>query len=326
MSSEWGISRLDDLCSLIADCPHSTPKWTDSGVFVIRSWNVRQGKLNFDKVSFTNKDTYQERVKRAKPTSGDIVITREAPMGEVCMIPKMLKCCLGQRLVLLRPNTDLVDNRYLLFSLQSPFVNAQILVSEGTGSTVSNLRIPDLKDLKIPLPPLNIQQKIAEILSSLDDKIELNRHTNATLEAMAQTLFKEWFVKPITEGVAEKTSLDEYIEFSPKLSIKVGKEVNYIEMGDLPTSGFSISNKVKRPFTSGSKFQNYDTLLARITPCLENGKTGFVDLLEENEIAFGSTEFIVMRSKEGISPYFVYFIARDESFKQCRWQYDRFIR
>lgn len=207
-----------------------------------------------------------------------------------------------------------IDRNFVYYSLVN--ISPQFKNIGHNSTAVPIINKTDFSNFEIDLPPLSTQQKIAEILSSLDDKIELNRQMNATLEAMAQTLFKEWFVKPTTEGVVEKTSLDEYIDFSPKLNIKVGKEVSYIEMGDLPTSGFSISNKVKRPFTSGSKFQNYDTLFARITPCLENGKTGFVDLLEENEIAFGSTEFIIMRAKEGISPYFVYFIARDENFKQ----------
>ncbi|MGH9835997.1 MAG: restriction endonuclease subunit S, partial [Blastocatellia bacterium] len=81
---DWEEKELESVCELIADCPHSTPEWTDDGVFVIRSWNVRDGKLNFDKPSYTSEETYLERIRRATPSEGDIVITREAPMGEVC--------------------------------------------------------------------------------------------------------------------------------------------------------------------------------------------------------------------------------------------------
>jgi type I restriction enzyme S subunit len=209
---DWRQENLDDLCSLIADCPHSTPKWMDEGVFVIRSWNVRRGMMNFDKISFTDEASYQGRIRRAQPTTGDIVITREAPMGEVAMIPDGLKCCLGQRLVLLKPDAKKINNRYLLYSLQSHYVQSQILSNEGTGSTVSNLRIPDLKGLKIPVPKLEQQEKIASILSSLDDKIELNRQTNKTLEAIAQALFKEWFVDfnfPGATGEMQESELGE---------------------------------------------------------------------------------------------------------------------
>lgn len=185
---------LASLCSLIVDCPHSTPTWTDSGVIVLRSNNIRGGRLNLSSVSYTTEEHYQDRIRRATPTEGDIVITREAPMGEVAMIPKGLRACLGQRMVLLRPNLARVNPSYLLFALQSEPVQTQIFWHEGTGSTVSNLRIPALEALNIPVVPLDQQRVIAHILGTLDDKIDLNRRQNETLEAMGRALFKSWFV------------------------------------------------------------------------------------------------------------------------------------
>ena len=135
---KWPITKLNRIASII-DCPHSTPKWTDSGYFVIRNWNVREGRLDLERASYTDQETFQERIKRAKPEYMDLILTREAPMGEVCMIPDDLECCLGQRVVLIKPQKYLVDPRFLLFSLQAPFVRNQILSHEGTGSTVSNL-------------------------------------------------------------------------------------------------------------------------------------------------------------------------------------------
>lgn len=115
-------------------------------------------------------------------------------MGEVCEIPAGLRCCLGQRQVLLRPDRRKVDGRFLLFALQSAHVQHQIGWNEGTGSTVSNLRIPVLEALKIPTPPLAIQREVAQLLGGLDDRIALLCETNATLEAIAQAIFKSWFV------------------------------------------------------------------------------------------------------------------------------------
>lgn len=115
-------------------------------------------------------------------------------MGEVCLIPDDLKCCLGQRMVMLRPDHERCDGKYLLYALQSNRVQNEIRSHEGTGSTVSNLRIPVLKSLPIPTPDLANQKAIAHILGTLDDKIQLNRKTNETLEAMAKALFKSWFV------------------------------------------------------------------------------------------------------------------------------------
>ena len=192
MSSE--ALPLESLCSLVVDCPHSTPTWTKSGHIVLRNQNIRNGRLDLSAPSFTDAEHFAQRNRRATPTSGDIVITREAPMGEVCMIPEGLECCLGQRQVLLRPDPRLVNPKFLLFALQSPEVQRQIGWNEGTGSTVSNLRIPILKSLKIPTPERPLQDAAAATLGVIDDRIDNLRQTNATLEAIAQTLFKSWFV------------------------------------------------------------------------------------------------------------------------------------
>src|SRR5690554_5721130 len=183
---------LESMCELVVDCPHSTPKWTDEGFLVLRNQNIRNGVLDLSSPSFTNQEDYEGRIRRAVPQAGDIVFTREAPMGEVCMIPEGLQCCLGQRQVLLRPKKS-VNGEYLFWALQSPFVQHQISWNEGTGSTVSNVRIPVLKALKIPRNG-SAEAAIAKILSDIASKIENNRQTNQTLEQIAQAIFKSWFV------------------------------------------------------------------------------------------------------------------------------------
>jgi len=194
MAGDFDTTQLRDLCELIVDCPHSTPLWTDQGVVVLRNQNIRNGRLDLTSPSYTDEAHYEQRSRRARLREGDLVLTREAPMGEVCMVPKTLRCCLGQRMVLLRPDPKKCDSRFLLYAVQSSAVQNEILVNEGTGSTVSNLRIPLLEALPIPSPPLPEQKAIASILGALDDKIELNRRMNVTLEAMARALFQSWFV------------------------------------------------------------------------------------------------------------------------------------
>jgi len=194
MSFEVKEHRLESICLLVVDCPHATPKWTDSGVVVLRNQNIKGGRLDLSSPSYTDEEHYLGRTKRAVPQAGDIVITREAPMGDVCQIPEGLKCCLGQRQVLLRPDPKKVDSRFLLYALQSPYIQHQIGWNEGTGSTVSNLRIPVLEALSVPTPELAVQREVAETLGAIDDRITLLRETNTTLEAIAQALFKSWFV------------------------------------------------------------------------------------------------------------------------------------
>ncbi|TOH87049.1 restriction endonuclease subunit S, partial [Vibrio parahaemolyticus] len=184
-------ATLDSLCELVVDCPHSTPKWTDEGIIVLRNQNIKNGVLDLSAPSFTNEEDYLKRIKRAAPKAGDIVFTREAPMGEVCMIPEGLKCCLGQRQVLLRPKSD-VNGQYLFWALQSPYVQQQIAWNEGTGSTVSNVRIPVLKALNIPR--ISNEDMVAKSLSDIASKMALNTQNNQTLEQMAQAIFKSWFV------------------------------------------------------------------------------------------------------------------------------------
>lgn len=183
---------LSSMCEAVIDCPHSTPVWTKSGYVVLRNQNIKDGRLDLSEPSFTDEEHFKQRIRRMAPRPGDIVITREAPMGEVCKIPEGLTCCLGQRQVLLRPKAD-VDADYLLYALQSPFVQNQVRWNEGTGSTVSNIRIPVLEKIEIPRHD-QAETSIAKALGTLDSKIDLNRRINQTLEAMAQAIFKSWFV------------------------------------------------------------------------------------------------------------------------------------
>lgn len=190
------------MCEAVIDCPHSTPVWTKCGYVVLRNQNIKDGRLDLSEPSFTDDEHFKQRIRRMAPRPGDIVITREAPMGEVCKIPEGLTCCLGQRQVLLRPKAD-VDADYLLYALQSPFVQNQIRWNEGTGSTVSNIRIPVLEKIEIPRHD-QAETNIAKVLGSLDSKIDLNRRINQTLEAMAQAIFKSWFVdfEPVKAKIA----------------------------------------------------------------------------------------------------------------------------
>jgi type I restriction enzyme, S subunit len=201
------VAELQQLCTAITDCHHSTPVWTETGKWVVRSENIKSGRISFAPTSYTDEVTFQLRVGRSKPEPGDLIITREAPMGEIGMIPEGTSCCLGQRLVLIKPDSRKIDAKYLLYAMQSEFVQKQIGASDDTGSTVSNLRIPHLKKLLIPLLPN--QQKVAGILSALDAKIDLNNRINAELEALAKILYDYWFVQfdfPDAKGRPYKSS------------------------------------------------------------------------------------------------------------------------
>ncbi|WP_282039346.1 hypothetical protein [Saccharicrinis aurantiacus] len=169
-------------------------------------------------------------------------------------------------------------------------------------------------NLELPIPSIEKQREIVKEYNTIVNRIKLNKQLNLKLEETAQALYKHWFVDfEFPNG--DLTDLDNYIDFNPKHSIKKNSTVSYIEMADVQESAMSIKKTIKREFTSGSKFKNEDTLFARITPCLENGKIGFVDCLKDKDVAYGSTEFIVMRAKNEVSPFWVYCLARDDNFR-----------
>ncbi len=199
---------IRELCSVVADCPHSTPKWTANGKIVIRNNNIKHGRIDFSSPSYTDDEHFAQRIKRAKPQPGDIIITREAPIGDVGMIPENTECCLGQRMVLLRANQSVCDNFYLLYSLQSLYVQHQISWSEGTGTTVSNLRIPHLEQIQIPYLPLEQQAKISSVLRALEEKIENNRRLNDNLQQQAMSLYAEMFLNSSDSNVTSGTLSD----------------------------------------------------------------------------------------------------------------------
>jgi type I restriction enzyme S subunit len=214
--------------------------------------------LNFDKSSFTDEKTYLDRVRRAKLESGDLVLTREAPMGEVCMVPENLKCCLGQRVVLIKPIREKADPYFLLYSFQSGFVQNQIMASEGTGSTVSNLRIPLIEALKIPLPNIATQRRIASILTALDDKIELNRRMNETLEGIAQAVWGEWFGKYESGGEELPEGWKE---------INVGELFDFVIGGDWGKDDASHEFPIRSAVIRGTDFENLEKGVYHTVPC-----------------------------------------------------------
>lgn len=174
--------KLNDLCTDIIDCPHSTPEWKNEGIRVVRNFNLKNGNLDFSDGYYVDEETYLDRIKRATPEEEDIIISREAPMGVVAIVPKGLKCCLGQRLVLLKVNKKKVNPIYLLFILMSDFVQTQFKRADATGSIVSNLCIPDLKDIIIPVIEEG-QENVAKLLENINEKILLNKRINDNLAA-----------------------------------------------------------------------------------------------------------------------------------------------
>ena len=190
----WTWSRLDDVCEGVFDCPHSTPKLTDTGPFVARTQDIITGVFRADEAGHVSEETYAARIARVAPSLGDLLYSREGTyFGIAAEVPEKTRICLGQRMVLIRPNSCRLDFRFLRHWLNSPIMAAHIH-GYRDGSVAERLNLPTIRALPILIPPLAEQKAIAGVLGALDDKIELNRRMNATLEAMARALFQSWFV------------------------------------------------------------------------------------------------------------------------------------
>ena len=191
------------------------------------------------------------------------------------------------------------------------------------------LSVTKIARLRIEMPPKEYQDQVAAILFDYDNLIENNNKRIKVLEQMAENLYKEWFVRfrfpghencEVENGIPngwEHKKAGAAIDFNPTLKIENQTEFIIIPMEALSTTSMVLDSGsfIKQDSITGRRSQNGDTLLAKITPCLENGKTGFVMGMPDNEVLGGSTEFIVMRSKT-LTPHYVYCIARSQYFRQ----------
>jgi type I restriction enzyme S subunit len=186
---------LNEVCELIVDCEHKTAPTQEEGYPSIRTPNIGRGYLLLDEVNRVSEETYRKWTARAVPQYGDLIMAREAPVGNVAMVPQGLRPCLGQRTLLIRPIRSKVAPRYLAYMLVGDAVQNKIHAMTN-GVTVPHLNMKDVRSLPLPpLPSLPTQRKIAAILSAYDDLIENNLRRIKILEEMAQNLYREWFVK-----------------------------------------------------------------------------------------------------------------------------------
>lgn len=189
--SEWKDSRLIDVLDALIDYRGKTPTKTNFGIPLVTAKIIKDGGL-LPYTEFIAESAYDSWMVRGIPQKGDLVMTTEAPLGEVALL-KGDKIALAQRTVTLRGKEDILDTTFLKFFLQSEIGQLR-LQQRATGSTVLGIKQSELRNVIISYPFFSEQKKIAAILSSLDDKIETNRKINARLEELAQAIFKSWFI------------------------------------------------------------------------------------------------------------------------------------
>jgi type I restriction enzyme, S subunit len=236
--SEWGKVILEDAIEQFLDYRGKTPPKTEEGVPLITAKIVKNGTIQTPN-EFISKKTYETWMNRGYPKVNDVVLTVEAPLGEVALL-KDDYAVPGQRIIMMRGKADIIDNAFLKYYFQSR--NGQhALLSRSSGTTVFGIKAAVLRKIPIPTPPLSEQKAIAAVLSSLDDKIALLQRQNVTLEAMAQTFFQQWFVE------------FQFSDQSDQPYYKNNGEMIETEIGELPVGWEIVSlEDITHRITDGS--------------------------------------------------------------------------
>lgn len=197
------------------------------------------------------------------------------------------------------------DIRYLCY-----LINLTDLSGYITGSAQPKLSQSSMNAIVLPMPKFEIQKEVADFIEKFDKKIQINEKINDNLQQQAFAAFDNLVAN------AENTdcNVSDYAFLNPKRALAKNQMARSIDMSRLSTSRAFPSGWEMKPFAGGMRFTNGDTLLARITPCLENGKTAFIDFLNDGEVAFGSTEYIVLAPKNDTPPEMLYCLARNPAF------------
>ena len=329
--TEWKSYPLGELCSLRAGVAFKTAdQGNASGEFPF----IKVSDMNLSQNSIAIRDANNwvdsDYIKRPKAKIFPVGTVVFAKIGEALKHNRVRQIVrptlIDNNMMGAIPNPEVVQRKFLYYMLSSFDI-----ASTATGTALPYLTVSVLERQRFLVPPLGIQRRIASILSAYDDLIENNTRRIAILEEMARRIYEEWFVRfrfPGHEQVKmveselglipegwKVVAASDAITISPKVRVPKEGLKPFVPMGSLSENSMLIAGIEEREGNSGSKFQNGDTLFARITPCLENGKTGFVQFLPSHDaVAFGSTEFIVLRSRT-LCPEYVYALARSDEFR-----------
>ncbi len=322
--ASWKFGEAKDLCSELVDCINKTAPVVEfeTPYKMIRTTNVKKGRVDLTETKCVDEATFIKWNRRLMPKYRDIVLTREAPLGDVGLIRTDEKVFLGQRTMLFRANPDLLDQHFLYYTLLGPTAQAQIRTF-GSGSTVEHVRVPDAEKITIPYPDLAIQRKIASILTAYDDLIEVNKRRIALLEKMAEELYREWFVrlrfpgyqdtrfiKGVPEGweIMPISALCAEIRAGVKKKDMADEEI-YIGLEHIPRKSITFKECATADTVDSNKlrFNERDILFGKIRPYLHK-----VALAHFSGTC--SSDTIVLRSHKRLYEGFLLFTVFSETF------------
>lgn len=321
--SEWEDVTLGTVCAdgVIQTGPFGSQLHASdyrlSGVPVVMPQDLHGGRVSEASIARVSEQD-AERLSRHRLRSGDIVYSRRGDVTRNALVGAREEGWLcGTGCLLVRPGGK-TDSRWLAYWLMTPWTREWI-TRHAVGATMPNLNTSILAAVPVSLPRLDEQKGIAAVLGALDCLIDTDRALAESLEEHAASLFAAaGFDATPDSGCG--IPLSDLLEINPRLA-KPSGEAAYVDMAALPTDSSRVTSVARRPVSGGARFQNGDTLLARLTPCLENGKAALVDVLDQDEVAVGSTEFLVLRDRAGVGREWPYLLARSERFRDYAIQH-----
>lgn len=280
MASEWKTRSLREAGVTLIDCEHKTPPAAISGFPYIAIPQLKNGRIDLSDVRRITPEHFSEWTRKALPRPYDVILSRRCNPGETAFVPPELECALGQNLVLLRADGKEVFQPFLRWLVRGPDWWEQVGRFINVGAVFNSLKCADIPNFQLRIPPLSEQRAIAHILGTLDDKIELNRRMNATLEAMARALFKSWFVD--FDPVRAKAEGRAPEGLAPAIAALFPDGFEDSELGEIPRGWqvLSIGECCRRvamgPFGSDIKTDNF---VNSGVPVIRGGNLtkGFVD-------------------------------------------------
>lgn len=316
----WPLEPLSKLCLLAVDCVNKTAPVVEYATpyKMIRTTNVKGGFIDTKTVRYVSEATFEQWTRRSRPQYGDVILTREAPVGEVgrCTFDETEQIFLGQRLFQYRPDPTLLDWNYLAYALQGPQVQSK-LHGKSFGATVPHIKVGDAENLEIPTPPLETQQFIGGLLAAYDDLIENNRRRIALLEESVQLLYRE--LRRASQSMGQRQGLSggcKKVRLAdicsqvrePADPAKTDPETPYLSMEHMQSRSIALSVWETAGKVSSSKlrFQRRDVLFGRIRPYFHKVGVAQID-------GITSTDMIVVRPNgEHLLPLAVLAMSSDE--------------
>lgn len=312
---EWKEYKLGEIADITPGFAFKSVDFGQKGEKVVKIKDIIPPIINLTDCEHVDLEKYDKsKLRRFLIKQNDFVVAMTgATIGKIGKLKVDGHAYINQRVAKIDAKEGFCAD-FVYYALCGDSFQLFVQNNIDSNSAQENISANSLGRFSIFLPSFTEQKRIASVLRSLDDKIDLLHQENKTLEAMAETLFRKWFIEEAKEEWEDGIIAD-LIDFNPHRKLSKGNKSPFLEMSNLNTSTYCPITWRDREFMSGTKFINGDALLARITPCLENGKTAYVDFLEEGQVGWGSTEFIVMRAKRGLHPFFSYIIAKYQDFR-----------